>query len=171
MTLNTNERIWHLAEPRFELHLVTKSCGKQELGLPTSSAAVHLQKMMLCMMFQSIQTLCKQQIYWMFPVFRAWIDFLFTIFVCTLYRLWASYTNFAYHWCKICNVLRHLTQISERQCDPRYDTPAHDDAPPYQVCFLAWCSCLQKVEGSEEQTKTNKKKKGGQLSSNSRSRL
>ena len=46
---NTNERKWR--QPQLQLHLVTKSCGRQELGLPTSSAAVLPLKMMLCTMF------------------------------------------------------------------------------------------------------------------------
>ena len=47
-----NERKWR--QP--QLQLVTKSCRRQELGLPTSSAAVLPLKMMLWTMFQSIQT-------------------------------------------------------------------------------------------------------------------
>ena len=41
-TPNTNERKWQ--QPRLQLHLVTKSRGRRELGLPTWSAAVHPQK-------------------------------------------------------------------------------------------------------------------------------
>ena len=85
LTSNTNERKWR--QPRLQLHLVTKTHGRQELGLPTSSA--HLGKMMLRMMFQSIQTLYEWHIYWTFPLFRAWREFCFTIFICSLYRLWA----------------------------------------------------------------------------------
>ena len=40
-------------QPWFWLHLVTKSCGRQELGLPTLSAVVHLWKMMPHTMFHS----------------------------------------------------------------------------------------------------------------------
>ena len=39
----------------------------EKVGLPTSSAAVHLWKMTPHMMLQSIQTFCEQQIYWTFP--------------------------------------------------------------------------------------------------------
>ena len=51
-TQNMNERKWPLPQ----LQLITKSCVRQELGLPTSSAAVLPLKMMPCTMFQSIQT-------------------------------------------------------------------------------------------------------------------
>ena len=37
-TPDMNERKWR--QSRLQLHLVTKSCGRQKLGLPTSSAAV-----------------------------------------------------------------------------------------------------------------------------------
>ena len=68
-------------------------------------------------------------------IFCAWID-LFTIFVCSRYRLWATIrllhhfgfvtcinsrlycTHFSYHWRKIHNVSRQLMQISKRQRDP-----------------------------------------------------
>ena len=50
-TQNTNERKWPLPQ----LQLITKSCVRQELGLPTSSAAVLPLKMMPCTMFRSIQ--------------------------------------------------------------------------------------------------------------------
>ena len=56
-----NERKW--PQPRFLLHLIIKSHGRQEMGLPTSSAEVHIQKMMPHMIFRSIQTLCEWQIY------------------------------------------------------------------------------------------------------------
>ena len=56
-------------QPGLQLHLVTKFRGRRELGLPTLSAAVHPWKMMLHMMFQSMQTFCEQQIYQMFPLF------------------------------------------------------------------------------------------------------
>ena len=51
-TPNTNDR--KRQQPR--LHLVTKSRGRRELGLPTSSSAVLPLKMMPCTMFRSIQT-------------------------------------------------------------------------------------------------------------------
>ena len=35
-------------------------------------------------MFRSIHTLYEQHIYWMFPLFCVWVDFCFTIFVCSL---------------------------------------------------------------------------------------
>ena len=53
-TTNMNERKWQ--QPRLQLHLVTKSRGRRELGLPTSSAAVLPLKMMPCTMFRSVQT-------------------------------------------------------------------------------------------------------------------
>ena len=113
----------------------------------------YLQKMALHTMFWSIQTFCEQQIYWMLPLFCAGIDFVFTIFVCSLYRSWAplfwlcSCTNsrlccmhFLYHWRKIRNVLHQLTQISERQCDPcssfGWDTTMHR-CVLVCVCWLA----------------------------------
>ena len=43
-------------QPQFQLHLLTKPHSRQELGLLTLSAAVHLQKMMPHTMFQSVQT-------------------------------------------------------------------------------------------------------------------
>ena len=46
-TPNTNERKWQ----QLQLYLVTKSHGRRELGLPTSSAAVLPLKMMQCTMF------------------------------------------------------------------------------------------------------------------------
>ena len=49
LTPNMNERKWR--QPRLQLHLVTKSRGRRELGLPTSFAAVLPLKMMPCMMF------------------------------------------------------------------------------------------------------------------------
>ena len=52
-TPNANERKWR--QPRLQLHLVTKSRGRRELGLPKLSAAVLPLKMM-CTMFRSIQT-------------------------------------------------------------------------------------------------------------------
>ena len=70
-TLITNERKWW--QPWFWLHLITKSCDSRELGLPTSSAAVHLRKMMQRTMFWSIQILCEWQIYLMFPLYCAQI--------------------------------------------------------------------------------------------------
>ena len=52
---NTNERKWR--QPLLQLHLVTKSCGRWELGLLTSSGAVlSLKKMLPCTMFWSVQT-------------------------------------------------------------------------------------------------------------------
>ena len=50
--LNTSERKWR--QPR--LQLITKFRGRQEMGLPTLSAAVHLRKMMLRTMFRAMQT-------------------------------------------------------------------------------------------------------------------
>ena len=100
----------------FSFVSLRKSCRRHELGLPTLSAVVHLRKMMPRTMFWSIQTLCERQIYWMFPLFRARIDFLFPIFIswlmnrswvplfwlclCTNSRLCCM--HFSYHWHKIC---------------------------------------------------------------------
>jgi len=89
----------------------------------------HLWKMMLCMMFWSIQAFSEQQIYWTFPLFRAPVDFLFTIFIChfselhhfgfaSLLILEKCCTHFLYHWRKMHNIWCQLMQISERQCDP-----------------------------------------------------
>ena len=49
LTLNTNERKWW--QPRLQLYLITKYCGRRELGLLTSSAAVLPLKMIPCTMF------------------------------------------------------------------------------------------------------------------------
>ena len=104
-------------------YLITKSCSRWQLGLPTSSAVVHLWKTMLCTMFQSIQTLCKQQIYWTFPQ----ADFLFYIFMCSVYhkRSWTPSVwlclcansrwccmHFLYRWHKIRNVSHQLTDTN-----------------------------------------------------------
>ena len=48
-SMNTMDRKWQ--QPQLQLHLVIKSCSRRELGLLTSSIAVHPQKMMPCMMF------------------------------------------------------------------------------------------------------------------------
>ena len=63
LTPNTNERKWH--QPRFQLHLVTTSHRRREPGFLTSSAVVHLRKMMPHTMFRSIQipNPCEWQIY------------------------------------------------------------------------------------------------------------
>ena len=60
LTPNTNERKWR--QPQLQLHLVTKSRGTQELGLPTSSAAVLPLKMMYVVPIYS-NCLCERQIY------------------------------------------------------------------------------------------------------------
>ena len=120
--------------------LLTKSCGRWDLGLPTSSAAVLPLKMMPCMMFQSIQTFSViGKFTECYHSFCAQIDLLFTIFVCSHYRPWATIRllhhfgfvmcvnsrlycmHFSCHWRKIRNVLSRLTQISKTfkwQCDP-----------------------------------------------------
>ena len=132
-----NERKWR--QPVFQLYLITKSRARyrRELALPTSSAAVDLWKMMLRMMFQTffvwtayllnVSTLC------VCVCMFARIDFLFTVFVCSLYRLLATFkllhyfgfgrsrlcwTHFLYHWRKIRSILCQLTQISKRQRNP-----------------------------------------------------
>ena len=71
-----------------------------------------------------------------YHIYCARIDLLFTIFVCSRYRPWATIrllhhfgfvmcvnsglycTHFSCHWRKIRNVSRRLTQISKRQRDP-----------------------------------------------------
>ena len=83
LTPNTNERKWR--QP--QLHLITKSCSRQELGLPTSSAAVLPLKMMLCTVFQSIQTFSVNGKFTeRYHIFCARIDLLLTIFICSCYR-------------------------------------------------------------------------------------
>ena len=87
LTPNTNERKWR--QPQFQLHLVTKSHSRQELGLSTLSAAVHLQKMMPCTMFRSIQTffvngIFTERFHFVYVCVCARIDFLFTIRLLTL---------------------------------------------------------------------------------------
>ena len=134
-TPNTNERKWR--QPQLQLHLVTKSHRRQELGLPTSSAAILPLKMMPCTMFQSIQTFSVNGKFTeRYHIFFARID-LFTIFVfCSRYRLWVTIrvlhhfgfvmcvnsrlycTHFLCHWRKIHYVSHQLTQISERQRNP-----------------------------------------------------
>ena len=133
-TPDMNERKWR--QSRLQLHLVTKSRGRRELGLPTSSAAVLPLKIMPCTMFRSIQTFSVNGKFTeSYHIFCARID-LFTIFVCSRYRPWATImllhnfgfvmcvnsrlycTHFSCHWRKIRNDLRRLTQISKRQRDP-----------------------------------------------------
>ena len=62
-------------------------------------------------------------------------------------------------------------QISERHCDLRYDTPAHDDVPPYQVCSSEPSTFRKQECHAKKQNKLKKKGGGGggQLSSNSKS--
>ena len=114
-----NERKWR--QP--QLQLVTKSCRRQELGLPTSSAAVLPLKMMLWTMFQSIQTFSVNGKFTEhYHIFCAWTDLLFTIFVGSRYRPWAPIRllhhygfvmfvnsrvccmHFSCHWCKVCKI-------------------------------------------------------------------
>ena len=64
---NTSERKWR--QPRLLLHFVTKFHSRRELGLLTSSSAIHLQKMMPSTLFQSMQTFCEQQLYYTFLLF------------------------------------------------------------------------------------------------------
>ena len=125
-----NERKWR--QPRLQLHLVTKSRGRRELGLPTSSAAVLSSKMMPCTMFRSIQTFSVNGKFTEpYHIFCARIDLLFTVFVCSCYRPLLHHfgfvmcvnsrlycTHFSCHWRKIRNVSLQLTHISKRQRDP-----------------------------------------------------
>ena len=99
-------------------------------------------KMMPCTMFRSIQTFSVTiKFSERYHIFCAQIDLLFTIFVCSCYRLWATIrllhhfgfvmcvnsrlycTHFSCHWRKIRNVSHRLTQISKRQCDPCFLLP------------------------------------------------
>ena len=133
-TTNANERKWR--QPRLPLFLVTKSRGRRELGLPTSSAAVLPLKMMPCTMFRSIQTFSVNGKFTeRYHIFCARLD-LFTIFVCSRYRPWATVrllhhfgfvmcvnsrlycAHFSCHWRKIRNASRWLTQISKRRRNP-----------------------------------------------------
>ena len=96
------------------------SCSRWELGLLTSSAAVHLWKIMPLMMFWAIQTLCEWQIHWTFPLSLSYFCLLtlpsFWLCLCTYSRLFCM--HFLYHWCKMLNVFCQLSEISERQCEP-----------------------------------------------------
>ena len=131
-TPNTNERKWR--QPRLQLHLVTKSRSKRQLGLPTSSAAVLPLKVIPCTIFRSIQTFSVTiKFSERYHIFCAQIDLLFTIFICSCYTPWATISllhNFGFvmcinsrlncmhlscHWRKIRNVSCRLTQISKRQ--------------------------------------------------------
>ena len=131
-----NERKWR--KPWFQLHLITKSHGRQrELGLPTSSAVnIILENDAACGVLIYSNFLCRH-IYRTFPLppppppptDRLWK----IIFICSLYRLSATFkllhhfgfvrsrlccTHFLYRWHKIHNVLHHFMQICKRQCDP-----------------------------------------------------
>ena len=137
-TPNTNER--KRRQPQLQFHLVAESYGRWELGLLTLSAAVlplkKKKKKKKCCCVRCFD------LFKLFPwtanllnvttFFYAQID-LFTIFVCSCYRLWATIRllhhfglvmcvnsklyrmHFSCHWCKIRNVSHQLTQISERQ--------------------------------------------------------
>ena len=133
-TPNTNERKWR--QPRLQLHLVTKSRGRWELGLPTSAAAVLPLKIMPCTMVRSIQTFyVNGKFTERYHIFCAWIDLLwlfssahiidrelqsgyyhFGFVMCVNSRLYC--THFSWRWRKIRNVSRQLMQISKRQRDP-----------------------------------------------------
>ena len=91
-------------------------------------------------MFRSIQTFSVTGKFTeRYHIFCAQIDLLFTIFVCSHYRPWATIrlvhhfgcfvmcinsrlncTHFSCHWRKLRNVSRRLMQISKRQRDPCY---------------------------------------------------
>ena len=88
-TPNMNERKWRL--PQLQLHLVTKSHGRRELDLSTSSTAVLPLKMMSCYLlircsdqFKPVSVNGKFTERYHF--FGARIE-LFTIFVCSRCRL------------------------------------------------------------------------------------
>ena len=157
-TPNTNER--KRRQPWLQLYLITKSCGRWELGLSTSSAAVLPLKMMLCTMFRSIQTFSVNGKFTEhYHIFCAWID-IFTIFVCSHYRPWATvrllhhfgfvmcinsrlyWTHFMCQWRKIGNVLRQLTQISERQHDSWFLLKEKTLAGPWKILELSINTCL-----------------------------
>ena len=127
-TPNKNEKKWW--QPWFQLHLVTKFHSRWELGLVTSSAVVHLWKMMPCTMSRSIQILYEQQCIECFHFFvHGRLSFYYfhlvalvssIILALQVCELILSYIvcNFCYHWRKIRNVWHQLMQISERQRAP-----------------------------------------------------
>ena len=134
--INTEYKWEKMAAASTSTLLVTKSRGRRELGLPTSSAAVLPLRMMPCTMFWSIQTFSVNYKFTLrYRIFCARIN-LFTIFVCSRYIPWATIrllhhfgfvmcvnsrlysTHFSCYWRKIRNVSRRLTQISKRQRDP-----------------------------------------------------
>ena len=93
--VDTGILVWENGGSPAWLHLVTKFRGRWELGLPTSSSAVHLWKMMLHTMFRSMQTFCEQQISYTFTLcvcvcMCSQTGLLFIIFVCSLYSPWAT---------------------------------------------------------------------------------
>ena len=110
-------------------------------------------KMMLCTMLRSIQTFSVNGKFTeLYHIFCARIELLFTIFICSRYRPWATIrllhhfgfvmcvnsrlycTHFSCRWHKI-HVSCWLTQISKRQCDP-WLTKTLDNSFRIQGCDL-----------------------------------
>ena len=123
-----------MAAASISAYLITKSCGRWwELGLPTSSAVdIILKNDATCDVSSYSNFLCRHK-HFHFSFFPPRIDFLFTIFICSLYRSSATFKlllhfgfvrsrlccmHFSYHRHKIRNILRHFMQICKRQCDP-----------------------------------------------------
>ena len=122
-TPNMQENKWR--QPQFHLHLITKSHSRWEVGLPTSSAAVHLWKMTPHMMLQSTKTFCEQQIYWTFPPLLCMgrLSFyylpLLTVTVIVSYRSSYSVHHFGFICALInflCNAVRifHTTALMQK---------------------------------------------------------
>ena len=116
-TPNMQENKWR--QPQFHLHLIiliTKSHSRWEVGLPTSSAAVHLWKMTPHMMLQSTETFCEQQIYWTFPphLCMGRLSFyyfpLLTVTVIVSYRSSYSVHHFGFI-CALINFLGNAVRI------------------------------------------------------------
>ena len=103
------EHEWEkMAGPRLQLYLVTKSRCRRDLGWPISSAAVLPLKMMPCTLFRSIQTFSVNGKFTeRYHIFCAWID-LFTIFVCSRYRPWATIRLFHHFGFVMCIFLNYF---------------------------------------------------------------
>ena len=118
-------------QPQFQLHLVTISHCRWELGLLTSSAAIDLVWCCVWLMFLSVQTFCERQIYWMFPLFGARIDILFAIFICSLFRLWVTF-----------KLLHHFGFVSVLILGYAACTFHTTDAK-YLMFHIGWCKSLK----------------------------
>ena len=108
-------------------------------------------------MFWSIQTFSVTSKFTArYHIFCARIDLLFTIFICSCYRPWATNTllhhfgfvmclnsrlnctKFSCHWCKIRDVLCQLMQISKRQRDPWLNLKVFTTWVLFWVYFSSW---------------------------------